>query len=161
MLANDKIYREGTVYCKLWDKHIKVSVNGEATLDYADRCVEAMNDMPQELIDEICKAAKKYCNSFRDKIGDDLEEEMTVSIDESSSNSEIMKCFEPVTIIIDTPEEPLVVGYQLECSCDWEKEHGMEIDIMHDILMNLSSFIGGSPWVENNDDQGNYVLAGE
>lgn len=160
-LVKDTWYREGTVYCKLWDKDIKVSVYDDDTLEYADKCIEAMNNMPQELVDAICKAAKKYCNSFRDEIGDMLEEDMTVPIDESSSNSEIMQCFEPNVLIIDTPEEPLVVGYQLECSCDWEVEHGMEIDILDDILVNLSSFDGGSPWLDYSDDEWNYALVTE
>ena len=157
-LLQKSTYIEGTVYCKLWDKEIEVSVYDDATLEYADKCVEAMNNMPEELVDAICKAAKKYCNSFRDEIGDMLEEDMTVPIDESSSNSEIMQCFEPNVLIIDTPEEPLVVGYQLECSCDWEVEHGMEIDILDDILVNLSSFDGGSPWLDYSDDEWNYAL---
>ena len=59
-LQNDS-YREGKVYCKLWDREIEIAIYDEAvTLEYAEKCAEAMNAMSEELVDAICKAAKRY-----------------------------------------------------------------------------------------------------
>lgn len=63
-------YREGKVYCKIWDTDIDVALYDEdVTIEYAEKCAEAMNSMSDELIDAICRAAKKYCIEFLDAIG--------------------------------------------------------------------------------------------
>jgi len=160
LVVNDTTWREGNVRCKLWDKDIGVTLDSDdVTLDYARKCVEAMNNMPQDLIDDICRAAIIYCNTFRDDIGDMLEDDMTVPIDENSTNDEIMKCFSPESLIIEAPKDASLAGYQLCCNCDWEIEHGMEIDILDNKLVYLSSYDGNSPWVEQNEDEWwNYAL---
>ncbi|MBR2727201.1 MAG: hypothetical protein IKD71_04840, partial [Solobacterium sp.] len=48
-------------------------------------------------------------------------------------------------------------GYQLECTCDWEEEHGMEIDILDDRLVFLSEFTGDSPWADHTGQSWNYA----
>ena len=61
-LGKDMTYREGKVYCKLWDTEIDVALYDEdVTIEYAEKCAEAMNSMSDELIDAICRAAKKFC----------------------------------------------------------------------------------------------------
>ena len=155
----DEQYREGKVYCRLWDTEISVQIYDEAvTAEYAEKCAEAMNNMPDELLESICEAAKLYCNDFRDAIGDDLADEMTVPIDADSPASEIMKCFTPAVLVIEEPADPSRIGYQLECNCDWEEEHGMEIDILDNKLVFLSEFTGDSPWGDHTDQSWNYAL---
>ena len=157
-LGEDSTYREGKVYCKQWDKEILVMLFDEAvTLEYAERCAEAMNKMPDELLDAICRAAKLYCNDYRDAIGDDLADEMTVPIYEDTPPAEILKCFAPTVLSVEDPEDPARIGYQLECECDWEIEHGMEIDILDDKLVFLSEYSGDSPWGDHSDEDWNYA----
>ena len=157
-LTKKLTYREGTVFCKPFDTELLVHLFDEdVTLEYAERCAEAMNEMPPELLEAICKAAKLYCNTYRDDIGEDLADEMTVPIDENSPASEIMKCFKPTVFIVETPEDPSRIGYQLSCECDWEEEHGMEIDILDDRLVYLSEYNGDSPWVDHSGEDWNYA----
>lgn len=42
------------------------------------------------------------------------------------------KCVEAVNHMSDerNPKDAAKIGYQFECGCDWEIEHGMEIDIL-------------------------------
>lgn len=56
----------GRVYCRLWDKEIDIDLYDDVPLEYAHKCAEAMNSMPDDLIDKICRAAKKYCLDFLD-----------------------------------------------------------------------------------------------
>ena len=153
-------YREGKVPCKPWGTEIPVFLFDETvTLEYAEKCAEAMNDMPGELLDAICRAAKLFCLEFCDEICDEWREELNlaVPVDEDTPPAELMKCFTPTGLVVMEPEDPTRIGYQLECACDWEEEHGMEIDILDDKLVFLSEYCGESPWGDHSDDMGNYA----
>jgi len=160
-ITKNKInYRKGHVYCKLWDTDIDVLLfDDDVTEEYAERCAEAMNNMPDELVDAICRAAKKYCIEFLDEIGGaSLNEiELTVPVDENTPPREIIKCITPNALSVETPEDPSRIGYVLDCNCDWEEEHGMEIDILDDRLVFLREFTGGSPWSDHSEDAWNYA----
>ena len=79
-------YIEGKVYCRLWDTEIDVDLYDDVPLDYVEKCAEAMNAMPDELVDAICRAAKKYCLEFLDAVGGAAENgiELTVPVDENT-----------------------------------------------------------------------------
>ena len=159
-LTKDSFFREGKAYCKLWDTEIVVDLfEEEVTLEYAERCVAAMNAMPETLIDAICRAAKAYCLDFCENISEESRAELKLSVpvDANTPPRELLKCFQPTGMTVDPPEDPSKIGYQLECACDWEEEHGMEIDILDDKLVFLSEFTGESPWGDHTDDYGNYA----
>ena len=159
-LGKDSTYREGSVYCKLWDTEIPIMLfEEEVTLEYAEECADAMNSMSDELIDAICRAAKMYCIGFCNEICDEGREELqlAVPVDQSTPPREMLKCFMPTAMSVEPPKDDSKTGYQLECSCDWEEEHGMEIDILDGKLVFLSEFCGESPWTDHSDEEGNYA----
>ena len=160
-LGNDFTYREGKVYCKLWNKEIDVSIYDEdVTIEYAERCVEAMNSMSDDLVEAICLAAKKFCIEFMNEIDDEWREEierkMVVKVDEDTPPLEMLKCFS-CALVVGDPEDPSQVGYQLSGNCDWEEEHGIEIDILDGKLVYLSEYSGQSPWDDHSDEEWNYA----
>ena len=57
-----------------------------------------------------------------------------------------------------TPADPSRIGYQLACNCDWEEEHGMEIDVLDGKLVYLCEYGGESPWDNHTDEEWNYAL---
>ena len=151
-------YREGKVYCKIWDTDIDVALYDEdVTIEYAEKCAEAMNAMSDELIDAICRAAKKYCIEFLDAIGGASENgiDLTVPVDENTPPHEMLKCFEVGTLIVDVPEDPARIGFQLSGNCDWEEEHGIEIDILDGKLVYLGEYVGESPWCDHSKESWN------
>ncbi len=156
-LGKVNTYIEGKVYCKPWDKEIDVDMYGDVEIEYAQKCAEAMNSMPDELMDAICRAAKKYCIEFLDDIGGaELNEiEMTIPVDEDTPPREMLKCFEVGTLAVETPEDPSRIGYQLSGNCDWEEEHGIEIDILDDKLVYLGEYTGESPWTDHSQESWN------
>lgn len=159
-LKKTDLGREGTVSCKLFGSEIRLHIpDDEVTEAYAEKCIEAMNNLPDETIDAICRAAKAYCLKYKELLADDdFMEFMTIPITPETPAKEIMKCFAPTVLIIEKPEDDTRTGYQLECRCDWEIEHGMEIDILDDKVVFLSSFEGRSPWYEYDDnDEWNFV----
>ena len=160
-LGDDSTYREGRVYCKLWNTEIDVSLFDEdVTLEYAEKCAAAMNSMPQELIETICRAAQLFCMEFFDAINDEWHSELNlaVPVNESTPPAEMMRYFRPYALVVEPPEDPSRIGYQLACSCDWEEEHGMEIDVLDDKLVYLSEYGGESPWDDHTDEDWNYAL---
>ena len=156
-LGNVDTYIEGKAYCKLCDTKIDVDLYNNVPIEYAEKCVEAMNSMPDELVDAICRAAKKYCLEFLEDIGGaELNEiEMTIPVDENTSPREMLKCFEIGSLIVDVPEDPERIGYQLSGNCDWEEEHGIEIVILDDRLVYLGEFSGVSPWEDHSQESWN------
>lgn len=150
-------YIEGKVYCKLWDKDIDVDLYDDVPLDYVEKCAEAMNAMPDELIDAICRAAKRYCLDFLDDVGgaelNDIE--LTAPIDENTHPREMLKCFEVGSLIVDVPKDNSRIGYQLSGNCDWEEEHGIEIVILDDRLVYLGEYTGESPWDDHSEESWN------
>ena len=157
--GKDNSYIEGKVYCKLWDTEIDVDVYEDVPLDYVEKCAETMNSMPEELTDAICRAAKKYCIEFMDEISDEwreeIEQKMGVTVNENTPPMEMLKYFSVGTVVVDVPEDPSRVGYQLSGNCDWEEEHGMEIVILDDKLVYLGEFTGESPWTDHSQESWN------
>jgi len=156
-LGNVSTYIEGRVYCKLWDTEIDVDLYDDVPLEYAEKCAEAMNSMSEDLIDAICRAAKKYCIDFLDAIGGaSLNEiDLTIPVDENTPPQEMLKCFEAGSLIVDVPEDPSRIGYQLSGNCDWEEEHGIEIDILDGKLVYLGEYAGESPWSDHSEESWN------
>ena len=114
--------------------------------------------MSVELIDRICRASKAYCLDFMDIVGEEeIMEELTVPIYPDTDPKEILKCFYPTVLIVEKPDDESKIGWQAECNCDWEIEHGMEIDVLDGKLVYLSSFNDYSPWSEYDEDDYNFV----
>ena len=152
---------EGKVYCKLWDTDIDVVLfDKEVTVEYTEKCIEAMNSMSDELVDAICHAAKKFCIEFMNEISDEwraeIEQKMPVHVNEDTPPLEMLKCFY-CALIVEAPEVPSRIGYQLSGNCDWEEEHGIEIDILDGKLVYLGEFAGQSPWDDHSDEAWNYA----
>ena len=159
-LTKDSTFREGRAYCPQWNEEIAVMLFEEdATLEYAEKCVEAFNSMSPELVDAICRAAKMYCLEFMDEISDEWRQELNlaVPVNENTDPAEMLKCFAPTSMSVDVPEDPEKIGYSVECNCDWEEEHGMEIDVLDGKLVYLGSFNDEGPWEDHSDEEWNYA----
>lgn len=153
-LGKTDTYIEGKAYCRLWDTLIDVDLYGDVSIEYAEKCVKAMNSMPDELIDAICQTAKNYCLEFLDAIGgaEENDIELTIPVDEGTPALEMLKCFDIGTLAVETPKDPSRIGYQLSGNCDWEQEHGIEIVILDGKLLYLGEFVGESPWRDRQTD---------
>ena len=150
-------YIEGKVYCKLQDAEIEVDLYDDVPLDYAEKCALAMNAMPEELIDAICIAARRYCLEYLDAVGGAEMNgiELRVPVNEDTPPREMLKCFDIGLLCVPVPQDPTRVGYQLSGDCDWEEEHGIEIVILDDQLVYLGEFSGVSPWEDHSEESWN------
>jgi len=144
---------EGKFYSTFFKKEMDIYLEEGATVEYAEKCVQDFNNMSPQLVDSICRASKAYCLDFMDMVGEEeIMEELTVPIYPDTNPKEILKCMTPITLIVEKPDDESKIGWQTECNCDWEIEHGMEIDVLDGKLVYLSSFNGYSPWIEHDDN---------
>ncbi|MDE6502618.1 MAG: hypothetical protein K2L10_11080 [Ruminococcus sp.] len=148
---------EGKLYSEIFGTEIEVSIDEECSIEYAQKCAEHFNNLSSEMVETICKGAKAYCLDFMEIASGDWDEELTIPVNTETPPLEMLKCFKPTTLIIEEPEDLNKIGYQLECCCDWEIEHGMEIDILDDKVVYLSSFNDYSPWLEYDTGEYNYI----
>lgn len=142
---------EGKVRFDLFNTEIKVIIDDDADLDYAEKCAEALNELSQKTIDDICKAAKSYCLFFLDEC-DGAEEDMPFEVTEATPFREILKCIRPSCLLVHAPEGQ-GIGIHLECECGWEIEHGMELTLLDDELVYCGSFEDAHPWDEYVKDE--------
>lgn len=147
---------EGKIYSEIFHTEMEVMING-TSIEYAQKCAEHFNSLNSELIETICKGAKAYCLDFMEEAGGDVYGKMKISVTAETPPLEILKCFRPQMLVIKKPKDENRIGYQLECNCDWEIEHGMEIDILDNKVVYLSSYNGYSPWHEYDDNEFNYI----
>lgn len=148
---------EGKLYSKVFNTEIDVMIDEECSIEYAQKCAEHFNSLNSELVKTICRGAKAYCLDFMEIASGDWDEELTIPVTAETPPLEMLKCFKPTVFIVEKPEDKNKIGYQLECCCDWEIEHGMEIDILDDKVVYLSSFNDYSPWYEYDTDEYNYI----
>ncbi|MBQ9911182.1 MAG: hypothetical protein IJM50_06770 [Lachnospiraceae bacterium] len=156
-LGKTDTYIEGRVFNTLWNREIDVDIYGNASIEYAHRCAEAMNAMPDGLVDAICYAAKRYCLDFLDAVGGAEENgiRLSIPVDENTPVRGMLRCFDVGTLTVDEPADPSRTGYSLSGNCDWEEEHGIEIVVLDGKLVYLGEFNGESPWTDHTKESWN------
>ncbi|MEK8032871.1 hypothetical protein AACH06_18785 [Ideonella sp. DXS29W] len=128
---------QGQVFLSLFDRYIPFAVEDEASIEYVIQCAEYMNSWSEETIESLCQACIRYCNDFREMIGED-----TI---EFSSPREVLELVHPTSLIVPNPDFPEPVAH-LELNCDWEEEHGMEWIVRGAKVLYVGGFNGQSPW---------------
>ncbi len=160
-ILNDKEYDEdgvleATFYCKRCDDDLALTADPGVDEKYVKKCVEHYNKLSNDLIDKICDALCRYCESVREKAGDDFDED----IPEDVKGRDILDYCAPVSLNIEAPPSPGIIGYSIEGECDWDPEHGVQIIIRDDKLILVSSFDGRTVWGDDDmyDSESNYAV---
>lgn len=161
-LHEDEYCIEGTVRSGIFDREMSVSIYDGTPVEYAEKCVQAMNSLSEETLDIICRAAKKYClwmAALEAETGGSLDDEyynMTVPIYEDTPAREILKNVF-LDLVVDKPEDNSI-GYCLGGSCGWEPEHGIEIVIKDNRVLYVGANECHTAWSEfPKDDEDNFV----
>jgi len=133
----------GTVHFPLFDADIEVNIRGDALLDYAERCAEALQALPDVIVDELCSASARYCDDMRQLY---TENGGDIDVPAGVSGRAILDYIDKDgTLIIDPPEGD-GVGFRLELNSDWEREHGLEWSICNGEVMYVGAFSDENPW---------------
>ncbi len=155
-IKKDEYGIEGKVKFNLFDAEIDVFMDDDVSIEYAEKCAEHMNNLSDDMIEKICESAKRYCLFMIeewDLVGEweEISEDMTIEVSEDTPARELLKAIYPTVLIIDSPEDTCC-GYHIECACDWEPEHGLEITIRDDKVVYIGHFTDSSPWQEYDEN---------
>lgn len=102
---------EGKTEFNLFDKTIDVIMDEDIDLDYANLCAEALNNMDEETIDNLCRYSINYCIDFCNEVGDEEAPEFNLIRD-------VLDYISPSVLIIDKPKEKNNIVIHLELNCD-------------------------------------------
>lgn len=130
-------WKEGKAHLDLFDTDIDVLIHNDVDEQYAESCIEHINNLSPSLKNYLTERLYKYYDFIRREC-DDVED---ISFDD------ILKHVYPLNISIEKPEEPLI-AYSIECGCDWEEEHGAEIIIKDNEILFVGEFVGLGPWAD-------------
>lgn len=138
---------EGDFDWELFGEVIEVSIDEETDMEYAEKCAESLQNLPEETVQAIWEAAKRYCLFFMELCGNDADDfnEMSIEVTEDMPAEDIKTEIYPSVLIINEPEGD-GIGFHIECSCTWETEHGLEITILDGKLVYLGPFEDSRPW---------------
>lgn len=130
-------WKEGKAHLDLFDTDIDVFIHNGVDEQYAESCIEHINNLSPSLKNYLTERLYKYYDFIRREC-DDVEDILF---------DDVLKYVYPLNISIEKPEEPLI-AYSIECGCDWEEEHGAEIIIKGDELLYVGEFAGLGPWAD-------------
>lgn len=140
-LKRTKYGFEGVMYCPLFQTELSVSVNKEEDLEYAQKCADYLCNMPEDTLLRLCNYIIRYCEDSREYF-----EFEDVSIPENICGTQILAYVTPSVLIVEKPDDPTVIGFHVECGCDWELEHGLEFTIRDEKILYVGPFDDMSAW---------------
>jgi hypothetical protein len=121
-------------------------------ISYAEKCVSALNNLNDSIIDLLCKYSELYCRDFCEYVGEDCPE--------INNSRDVLKYIQPLGLNIDPPRDEDVV-LDLELNCTWEEEHGMQWVIKGNKILYVGSYDGISAYEEKTyyeKELGNYAF---
>lgn len=145
---------EGSFDWELFGEVIEVNLFDDVDVEYAEKCAESLQNLPEETVQAIWEAAKRYCLYFISICGEDWDDfdEMSIEVDEDMPAEEIKTEIYPTVLIVNKPEGD-GIGFHLEGGCTWEPEHGIEITILDGKLVYLGPFEDNKPWDKYKPDE--------
>ncbi len=128
---------EGEVFFRRFDKFIALSIEDD-NIDFAEKCANYLNELSDDVVDSVCEASIRYCNSFLEAIG-----ELPKAFDKPS---DVLGLIYPSVLLVPYPENKSEPVIHMELNCEWEPEHGMEWVIRGNKVLYVGAFNGEDPW---------------
>ena len=138
---------EGKVRWELFDMEIDVGIDNGVSVEYAEKCAEALNSLSDETVKAIFEAAKRYCLFFIDLCGDEWDDwnEMSFKVTKRTPAKKLKSEINFTSLIVNKPKDDRI-GFRIGGNCTWDDEHGLEIAILDGKLVYLGAFEGHSAW---------------
>ncbi|GGA42885.1 DUF6985 domain-containing protein [Psychrobacillus lasiicapitis] len=136
--TNEYSELEGEAYLELFNQTIKVYIDQDSDIEYAELCITDLNNLNEELIVSLCEASIRYCNEFLDDIGEEMIK--------FSKPKDVLAHITLNTICIPNPKNKAEAVIDLELNCTWEEEHGMEWIIRNGEVRYVGPYNGINPY---------------
>lgn len=128
---------DGMVHVPLFSRDVGVMIEEEGALPFAQKCADYLNSLPDGVIDDLCAASIRYCNAFRDLLGEPRQQ--------FENPRAVLHMVRPSVLIVPVVPEDTDPFVHMELNCDWEIEHGMEWIIREDKPMYVGPFNSEDP----------------
>lgn len=156
-IKKDDFGMEGKLYLDVFDADCNVVIDIDASLDYAQKCADMLNNLSSVTLKNLERALRLYCLS---SINEHKHLLKSLTFDVRTVKN-MLECIYPQTVYIDAPEG-YGKGIRLECECDWEEEcEGlMTVIIRDDDILYVGQSNDLSPFDEFEyfrDDENNFA----
>ncbi len=132
-----KFDKEYGFVSNLFNRGISVSAN-DVSDNYVKDCIDFFQNMDDEQKDFLIKESIKYYLEFKEISGHTCR-----NIPEDIDGEEILNYIYPKVMYIgNEDEEPEKMEFIVECDCEWEPEHGLEIVVYDRKVIHVGSYDG-------------------
>lgn len=132
---------EGSVYLNNWDCEVNVTFPSEVKKEYAEKCAEYMDNMDKDMKQRLTRYSYRYFKEMAEMLDDD-----DLDMPRDVSEEDILKYVYPSVIIVEEGCREDRIEFHVECNCDWEIEHGLEITISNGKILYVGSFNDNPPY---------------
>lgn len=144
---------EGTMYFPLFKTEINVIIYaGESKINYAGHCASYLYNLDKSIIERITKYAFRYFTEYKENIIEDEYSDMP----EDTEEKDILNYVYPGFLIIEEKCRENIIEFHMECGCEWEPEHGLEITISDGKVLYLGAFDDMPPYYKERLDYAGY-----
>lgn len=141
----------------IFETDCKVIIDIDLDIEYAEKCIEMINNLPDKTVDNICRGLRIYCLT-RVSQNRDLLSKLDFDITSKTNLRDILKSVKPLNIFIDAPEDE-GLALKLEFECVWENGEAEMLFRDNDILY-IGSPTELSAWDEYDlfdEDENNFI----
>ena len=122
---------------KVFNRPVSVSASNVSG-DYVKKCIEFFQNMSEAQIDRLVEDTMTYYREIKECSGD-----TGSKMPETLSGREILDWVYPKVMWIGNDEgREGPVEFIVECDCEWEPEHGMEIVAFSEEIIHVGSYDG-------------------
>lgn len=157
-----------------FDREMEVHANLDESVtdDYVGRCADTVENFSDDMMNEICEAAKRYAlaciGDYMEDMGENFsfEDENLPEITADTPAGEMPEYFRFKELIVNKPKQEDQIYFRLCGGCDWENEHGFEAAFQDGKLVYLGAFCEAVPgrldyFVSGKGREFNYAIKGE
>lgn len=130
---------EGETYLNDRDGKVRVKFPSEAKREYAEKCVEYLQNMDKDMTQRLAKYAYRF---FKDlsKDFDDDDYGTFIDMPQNVSEEDILKYVQFDSIIIEEECREDRIEFHAGGGCDWEIEHGFEFTVSDGKILYVGPF---------------------
>ena len=123
---------EGKVYFEYLGEYIGLRFKKDIPMDYVIKTAEKMNALTEDIMNKLFERSIIYC---RENLEERKYLKRKIRLDKLEKPSDILKYMEINGLIVNLPEDMSKVAVNLEGSCDWEEEDGIQWLIRDDAVV--------------------------
>lgn len=139
----------GEIYFKLANNKIDLLVDKGTDIEYAEECINYVNNLKDNVIEEICKSA---INSYEECLKDsDYLEYFDLDIPLSINGREILKYIKFKLLMIENNDKHKDIAFSLSGECMWDDSHDYEWVIRDGKVLYMGWCENISPWLGKDD----------